>query len=276
MVRADHRVVWARVARFAGRSELARLLQTSPRLLAHVAPTVTAFAMWSSLRWRERRVTHAAVAAVARRFPNLRAVSLRGCRYVPEAALALADCRALTAVDVSDCRVTACGLVVLAAACPRLAAWNLADSDVDDHGVAALAHACTRLRRLELGGCARVSDVGVLAVARSRGATLRHLDLGWRVPRVSAAAAAAVAAACPALEWVDLCGLGSLDAAAVLAFEAHCPRLPRWVLANLVFSLDRADFERLCARFGLATPRWTWALETPRPSALPLARLPSG
>jgi len=266
-VLSQHRVVWQCVAQWTARFEVVMLLQVSPRVGAHVAPTVRTFAMWSVLRWTERRVNHAAVVAVARRFSNLRTVSLRGCRSVPDAAAALACARKLEAVDVSDCRVTIGGCGCLAEGAPGIVTLNAADSNLCDGGLRVLAGALA-LERVELGGCARVGDAGVFALAE-HGARLAYVDLGWRLPLVTARAAAALAAACPGLAFVDL-DRPARDAACVVAFERRCPRLPRWVLANLAFSLDRRDFEALCGRYGLPPTCWTRRYPEPRSALDPV------
>ena len=86
----------------------------------------------------------------------------------------------LTSVDLSFCeRVGDAGVRALARCCPLLTHVCLCDCrKLTDGGVESLVRRCKRLESLSLELCTRVTDVGVQAVARGAKRTLCALNLG--------------------------------------------------------------------------------------------------
>lgn len=91
-----------------------------------------------------------------------------------------------------------------------------------DRLLEALAASSTRLRSLAVARCP-VTDRGVVALAGARGGLLLSLDLGYAAG-VTDASAASLAAHCPSLERLRVCGTALTDEG-LGAIVRGCPRL---------------------------------------------------
>ena len=191
-------------------------------------------------------LTDAALDGLAARFPDLCALSIRGCPRLTglgalsglssldlagcdlSDATALALCRGnpnLTALDLGGFR-GACGIV---AAHRGLVSLGLRDSAATDADVAALS-GLTALTALDLGGCGRLTNAAARSLADGCPA-LASLSLR-ESPEVSDLGLRALAAGCPGLTSLDLSSCARVSNAGLRCLADGCPALATLWLAG--------------------------------------------
>lgn len=129
--------------------------------LARRFPSVT------SLRLRGPTVMDAQVLAAARLNPSLTSLDLSQCDNVTDEAMAMLSLETpgLRALNVLGCRdITNDGVRRLARGCVCLTSLCLGWCDLSDNALLVLSKQCTLLEQLDVSGCGRLSDAGVTAV----------------------------------------------------------------------------------------------------------------
>jgi hypothetical protein len=139
------------------------------------------------------------VCAAARRFTNVRFISL-------------ADCDLLTDVV----------LIAVAHSCPHLARLNVANCrELTDAGLIAIAHHCPHLDQLDVASCRELSDAALISIAHHcpKLTKLCATSCKFRDP-----ALIAIAYNCPALTQLMVASCELLDAS-IIDIAHSCPAL---------------------------------------------------
>jgi hypothetical protein len=110
----------------------------------------------------------------------------------------------------------------LAQRCPLLREVDVPHSKLDDAGLEALGANCVHLEVLKIEKNAKVTNKGLLAVARNRALTTLRLN---GCPIITDAGLQAVAQSCPLLERVDLSHSSAVTDASLIAIGQTCHHL---------------------------------------------------
>ena len=137
------------------------------------------------------------VCEAARRFTNVRFISL-------------ADCNLLTDVV----------LIAIAHSCPNLDRLNVANCrELTDAGLIAIAHHCPHLDQLDVTSCRKLSDAGLIAIAHHcpKLTKLCATSCKLRDP-----ALIAIADNCPALAQLSVHGCDFVTSASIVEIAQNC------------------------------------------------------
>ena len=176
-----------------------------------------------------------ALAAVERALPHLRVLRLTRCKRVSDAGIArvAAGCTELAELDLElCCSLTDQSLTSLAAgqSVGRLSSLNLSGCGISDAGVETLARTGSKsLTHLDLGGCNRLTDRAVRALALLP--RLAFLSLN-DVHKLTDAGLVALASSAAALRQLELIACVRVTDAGVQALLAGLAGLQRLAVAN--------------------------------------------
>ncbi|KAI4491920.1 PREDICTED: F-box/LRR-repeat protein 7-like [Polistes canadensis] len=172
-----------------------------------------------------RRVTDANVTAILDNCVHLKELDLTGCVSVTKACSRITSLQ-LQSLDLSDCHnIEDSGLVLTLSRMPQLACLYLRRCvRITDASFVAIASYCGNLRQLSVSDCAKITDFGVREVAARLGPSLRYFSVG-KCDRVSDAGLLVVARHCYKLRYLNARGCEALSDSATSALARGCPRL---------------------------------------------------
>ncbi|XP_017886508.1 F-box/LRR-repeat protein 7 [Ceratina calcarata] len=172
-----------------------------------------------------RRVTDANVTAILDNCVHLKELDLMGCVCVTKACSRITTLQ-LQSLDLSDCHgVEDSGLVLTLSRMPHLACLYLRRcARITDASLIAIASYCCNLRQLSVSDCVKITDYGVRELAARLGPSLRYFSVG-KCDRVSDAGLLVVARHCYKLRYLNARGCEALSDSATLALARGCPRL---------------------------------------------------
>lgn len=172
-----------------------------------------------------RRVTDAYVTAVLDNCLCLKELDLTGCVNVTRACTRVATLQ-LQSLDFSDCHgVEDSSLTLTLSRMPHLACLYLRRCGrITDASLVAIASYCSNLRQLSVSDCVKITDYGVRELATCLGPSLRYFSVG-KCERVSDAGLLVVARHCYKLRYLNARGCEALSDSATLALARGCPRL---------------------------------------------------
>jgi len=172
-------------------------------------------------------------------------------------AVQSSDCKSLTWLNVSRCRVGDEATRALLCACPNLRAVYLSMVPLTDLTLAGIAAACPLLREVHMTGCAMISDEGVHRIAvgcpqlrtvsltgcggltdigiTSLATSCQHLSQLYAQGccGVGSASVLALGKGCPCLTLLDLRGCSAISASSVEQLHALLPNCRVLVNAQL-------------------------------------------
>ncbi|XP_031842627.1 F-box and leucine-rich repeat protein 7 [Nomia melanderi] len=172
-----------------------------------------------------RRVTDANVSAVLDNCIHLKELDLTGCIGVTRACSRITTLK-LQSLDLSDCHgIEDSGLVLTLSRMPHLGCLYLRRcARITDASLVAIASYCASLRQLSVSDCVKITDFGVRELAARLGPSLRYFSVG-KCDRVSDAGLLVVARHCYKLRYLNARGCEALSDSATLALARGCPRL---------------------------------------------------
>eukprot|EP00899_Mesostigma_viride_P005488 jgi/Mesvir1/14940/Mv26266-RA.1 len=206
---------------------------------------------------------------------QLLCLQLPGCDEVDDNFLAMlaVSCHELESLLVNDCNITDIGVACLASFCPRLKelsvsyAQKVSDASikriahrcqqlerlsiektaVTDSSVSAIAQHCVNLCHLDVGHCKKVSDAGLLMVARNC-ALLRSLSLRGASQGITDASIIAVAENCPVLQKLDVRSCYNLTDASIVKLVEHCKLLEHLDLPGYTTGITRVSMVEVVSK----------------------------
>ncbi|CAL7937974.1 unnamed protein product [Xylocopa violacea] len=172
-----------------------------------------------------RRVTDTNVTIILDNCMHLKELDLTGCVCVTRACSRITTLQ-LQSLDLSDCHgVEDSGLVLTLSRMPHLACLYLRRcARITDASLIAIASYCGSLRQLSVSDCVKITDFGVRELAARLGPSLRYFSVG-KCDRVSDAGLLVVARHCYKLRYLNARGCEALSDSATLALARGCPRL---------------------------------------------------
>lgn len=173
-----------------------------------------------------RRVNDANVTTVLDSCAHLRELDLTGCSNVTRACSRTTTNLQLQSLDLSDCHgVEDSGLVLSLSRMPHLGYLYLRRCiRITDASLVAIASYCANLRQLSISDCVKVTDYGVRELAARLGPSLRYFSVG-KCDRVSDAGLLVVARHCYKLRYLNARGCEALSDSATVALARGCPRM---------------------------------------------------
>ena len=120
------------------------------------------------------------VCEAARRFTNVRFISLADCNLLTDVVLiAIAhSCPNLDRLNVANCReLTDAGLIAIAHHCPKLTKLCATSCKLRDPALIAIADNCPALAQLSVHGCDFVTSASIVEIAQNCGPNLTQLNL---------------------------------------------------------------------------------------------------
>lgn len=172
-----------------------------------------------------RRVTNANIITVLDNCVHLRELDLTGCANVTRACGRNSTSQ-LQSLDLSDCHgVDDSGLVLSLSRMPHLGCLYLRRCAlITDASLIAVASYCANLRQLSVSDCVKITDFGVRELAARLGPSLRYFSVG-KCDRVSDAGLLVVARHCYKLRYLNARGCEALSDSATIALARGCPRI---------------------------------------------------
>ncbi|XP_066581369.1 F-box/LRR-repeat protein 7-like [Prorops nasuta] len=172
-----------------------------------------------------RRVTDANVTSILDNCIHLKELDLTGCISVTRAASRVSALQ-LQTLDLSDCHsVEDSGLNLSLSRMPHLACLYLRRClRITDTSLVAIASYCSGLKQLSVSDCTKITDFGVRELAARLGPSLRYFSVG-KCDKVSDAGLLIVARHCYKLRYLNARGCEALSDSATLALARGCPRL---------------------------------------------------
>ncbi|KAI4495809.1 hypothetical protein M0802_008432 [Mischocyttarus mexicanus] len=165
------------------------------------------------------------VTAILDNCVHLKELDLTGCVSVTKACSRITSLQ-LQSLDLSDCHnIEDSGLVLTLSRMPQLVCLYLRRCvRITDASFVAIASYCGNLRQLSVSDCAKITDFGVREVAARLGPSLRYFSVG-KCDRVSDAGLLVVARHCYKLRYLNARGCEALSDSATSALARGCPRL---------------------------------------------------
>ncbi|XP_012240528.1 F-box/LRR-repeat protein 7 isoform X2 [Bombus vosnesenskii] len=156
---------------------------------------------------------------------HLKELDLTGCVSVTRACSRITTLQ-LQSLDLSDCHgIEDSGLVLTLSRMPHLVCLYLRRCvRITDASLIAIASYCCNLRQLSVSDCVKITDYGVRELAARLGPSLRYFSVG-KCDRVSDAGLLVVARHCYKLRYLNARGCEALSDSATLALARGCPRL---------------------------------------------------
>ncbi|XP_012172495.1 F-box/LRR-repeat protein 7 isoform X2 [Bombus affinis] len=156
---------------------------------------------------------------------HLKELDLTGCVSVTRACSRITTLQ-LQSLDLSDCHgMEDSGLVLTLSRMPHLVCLYLRRCvRITDASLIAIASYCCNLRQLSVSDCVKITDYGVRELAARLGPSLRYFSVG-KCDRVSDAGLLVVARHCYKLRYLNARGCEALSDSATLALARGCPRL---------------------------------------------------
>lgn len=184
------------------------------------------FASLTSLALRHsRRAVDANITNILDSCVQLKELDLTGCAGITKACSCSATLQ-LESLDLSDCSgVDDAGLMQTISQMPHLNCLYLRRCfRITDTSLVGMASYCTSLKQLSVSDCVKVTDFGVRELAARLGPSLRYFSVG-KCDRVSDAGLLVVARHCYKLRYLNARGCEALSDNAMIVLARGCPRL---------------------------------------------------